>query len=66
MKCGIDDCAKDGVENFLIKILSGIEGISQSNQSKFNVTRSIMIMVRSCCQTCPVPAYFEGLGLNDE
>ena len=33
----IDDCAKDGVEEFL----TNFEQISQSNQSKFNVTQGI-------------------------
>ena len=36
----IDDCAKDGNEQFLTKIPCGIEDISQSNQSKFIVTQS--------------------------
>ena len=39
----IDDCAKDGAEEFLTKIPCGIEEISQSNQAKFNVTRSIQL-----------------------
>ena len=39
----IDDCAKDGVEEFFTKILCGIEEINQSNQSKFNATQSIMV-----------------------
>ena len=39
----IDDCAKDGVKEFLTKILYGAEEIRQSDQSKFNVTQSIMV-----------------------
>ena len=39
----MDDCAKDGVEESLTRILCGIEEISQSNQSKFNMMQSIMV-----------------------
>ena len=39
----IDDCTKDGVKEFLTKILSSIEEISQSNQLKFNVMLNIMV-----------------------
>ena len=38
-----DDFAKGGVKVFLTKILCGIEEISQSNQSKFHVTKSIIV-----------------------
>ena len=43
----IDDCAKDSVEELLTKILCGIEQISQSNQSKFSVTQSIVVKLLS-------------------
>ena len=39
----IDDCAKDGIKEFLTKILCGFKEISQSDQSNFNVMRSIMV-----------------------
>ena len=39
----MDHCSQYGIEEFVTKILFSIEELSQSNQSKFNVTQRIMV-----------------------